>query len=54
VLEARDRVGGRVHTLRDERFGCPVDLGASLITGTQVPAGRTSPRDPSAPLLPAT
>lgn len=35
MLEARDRVGGRVHTLRDERFGCPVDLGASLITGTQ-------------------
>lgn len=36
VLEARDRVGGRVHTLQDDRFGCPIDLGASLITGTQV------------------
>ena len=54
MLEARDRVGGRVHTLRDERFGCPIDLGASLITGTQVSAGRTAPRDPRAPHMPAT
>lgn len=36
LLEARDRVGGRVHTLRDAGFACPVDLGASLITGTRV------------------
>jgi len=43
VLEARDRVGGRVHTLRDAGFACPVDLGASLITGTQVHLGLSSP-----------
>lgn len=34
LLEARTRVGGRVHTLRD-KFTAPVDLGASLITGVQ-------------------
>lgn len=43
VLEARERVGGRVHTLRDARFAAPVDLGASLITGTRV-RRRTIPR----------
>ena len=32
VLEARDRVGGRVHTHPDA-IGVPVDLGASIITG---------------------
>jgi len=31
VLEARDRVGGRVWT--DRRFGAPVDLGASWVHG---------------------
>lgn len=31
VLEARDRIGGRVHT--DRRWGVPVDLGASWIHG---------------------
>lgn len=34
VLEARDRVGGRVHTSR-EWPGLPVDLGASWIHGTR-------------------
>jgi phytoene dehydrogenase-like protein len=34
VLEARDRVGGRVHSHQGAGFGAPVDLGASLITGT--------------------
>lgn len=34
VLEARDRVGGRVHSYVGP-FGAPVDLGASLITGEQ-------------------
>lgn len=33
VLEARDRVGGRVHSYQDEGFTAPVDLGASIITG---------------------
>lgn len=32
VLEARDRIGGRVHSYKGD-FGAPVDLGASLITG---------------------
>ncbi len=35
VLEARDRVGGRVHSYQGD-FACPVDLGASIITGTEV------------------
>jgi polyamine oxidase len=33
VLEARDRIGGRVHTWRDGPF--PIDLGAQLIHGTR-------------------
>ena len=35
MLEARDRVGGRVHSYQGD-FACPVDLGASIITGTEV------------------
>lgn len=35
VLEARARMGGRVHSYRGD-FSCDVDLGASIITGTQV------------------
>ncbi|HEX8393533.1 MAG TPA: NAD(P)/FAD-dependent oxidoreductase [Longimicrobium sp.] len=31
VLEARDRVGGRVHTLRDGVHPLPVELGASFV-----------------------
>lgn len=31
VLEARDRIGGRIRT--DRSFGCPVDLGASWVHG---------------------
>ena len=38
MLEARDRVGGRVHSYRGD-FACPVDLGASIITGTEVRNG---------------
>ncbi len=34
VLEARERVGGRVYTNRDT-LGAPVDLGASIVTGTR-------------------
>lgn len=33
VLEARDRIGGRVHSFEGSGFSVPVDLGASLITG---------------------
>lgn len=32
VIEARDRVGGRVHTVRD--WGVPLEMGASWIHGT--------------------
>ena len=32
VIEARDRIGGRVHTNRD--WGVPLDMGASWIHGT--------------------
>ncbi len=33
ILEARDRIGGRIHTLRDSKFGMPVELGAEFIHG---------------------
>ena len=32
VLEARERVGGRIHTV-DMQHGAPVDLGAAYIHG---------------------
>lgn len=34
VLEARDRIGGRVHTLSDDRCAAPIELGAEFIHGT--------------------
>src|SRR5437763_13393656 len=37
VLEARRRIGGRVHTLRDEKWPIPIDLGAEFIQG-RIPA----------------
>ena len=37
VLEARDRVGGRVHTRRDIVNGVPVELGAEYLHGEKVP-----------------
>src|SRR5439155_17365713 len=33
LLEARDRIGGRIHSLRDPRFPLPVDPGAEFIHG---------------------
>ncbi len=33
VLEARDRIGGRVHTLQDPSAGIPIELGAEFIHG---------------------
>jgi monoamine oxidase len=33
VLEARDRVGGRIYTVRDPRFAIPVELGAEFVHG---------------------
>ena len=50
VLEARDRVGGRVHTLTGQGFTTGVDMGASIITGTATNAERGLRCDPSAVL----
>jgi monoamine oxidase len=33
VVEARDRIGGRLHTLRDPRAPVPVELGAEFVHG---------------------
>ena len=33
ILEARSRVGGRIHTLRDPAFQMPVELGAEFVHG---------------------
>lgn len=33
ILEARDRIGGRIHTLRDPGLDVPVELGAEFIHG---------------------
>src|SRR5215216_1186799 len=33
LLEARDRIGGRIYTVDDERFELPVELGAEFIHG---------------------
>jgi monoamine oxidase len=33
VLEARDRIGGRVHTIRDPSVPIPVELGAEFVHG---------------------
>lgn len=42
ILEARNRVGGRVHT-DAETFSAPVDLGASIVTGvTEDPKRKTA------------
>lgn len=41
-------MGGRVHTARDGPLGAPVDLGASIITGTATDAGKGLRADPSA------
>src|SRR5262249_50227008 len=33
ILEARERIGGRIWTLRDDAFGIPVEMGAEFIHG---------------------
>src|SRR5262245_7516080 len=33
IVEARDRIGGRVHTVHDRRFSTPVELGAEFVHG---------------------
>jgi monoamine oxidase len=44
VLEARDRVGGRVHTLTPPGFGQPLEAGAEFLHGA-VPLSRTLLRE---------
>lgn len=46
VLEARDRVGGRVYTDRSS-LSVPVDLGASIITGVEADVATERRADPS-------
>ncbi len=50
VLEARQRPGGRVHTSGGDGLSQPVDLGASIITGTQTDEEKGLRPDPSAVL----
>ena len=50
VLEARERVGGRVYTQHGGGFTAPVDLGASIITGTEPSVEKGLCADPSAQL----
>ena len=33
ILEARDRVGGRIHTIYDPRVAAPIELGAEFVHG---------------------
>ena len=33
IIEARDRLGGRIHTLRDRRLPVAVELGAEFVHG---------------------
>jgi monoamine oxidase len=33
IIEARDRIGGRVHTVRDESLNLPIELGAEFVHG---------------------
>ncbi|XP_068646714.1 lysine-specific histone demethylase 1 homolog 3-like [Aristolochia californica] len=46
VLEARDRIGGRVYTDRSS-LSVPVDLGASIITGVEADIATERRPDPS-------
>jgi len=34
VLEARTRIGGRIHTIRDDRTPMPIELGAEFVHGS--------------------
>lgn len=47
ILEARNRVGGRVNSLESDGFHAPIDLGASIITGTQADPRKGLRADPS-------
>ena len=52
VLEARDRVGGRIHTVEMEH-GAPVDLGAAYIHGCDASYNPVPLPPPPAPSRPA-
>ncbi len=39
VVEARDRIGGRIHTIRDDRVPVPIELGAEFIHGSAPETG---------------
>ncbi|XP_024379447.1 lysine-specific histone demethylase 1 homolog 3 isoform X2 [Physcomitrium patens] len=47
IVEARERVGGRVYTDK-KTFSAPVDLGASIITGVEADVATERRADPSA------
>ena len=47
MLEARDRVGGRIQTQQLGGLSMPVDLGASIITGTEIDVEKGLRPDPS-------
>lgn len=38
LVEARDRIGGRIHTVLDNRFDLPVELGAEFVHGKLQPS----------------
>jgi len=33
IIEARDRIGGRIHTIYDEKFSLPIEAGAEFVHG---------------------
>ncbi len=33
IIEARDRIGGRIHTVYDEKFSLPIEAGAEFVHG---------------------
>ena len=40
VLEARDRIGGRIHTAHDPELATPIELGAEFVHGQPARDGR--------------
>ena len=50
VLEARDRVGGRIHTIRDTGSAIPIELGAEFVHGG-APITRKLLREGGLPLV---
>lgn len=50
IIEARDRIGGRIWTAHDPRLGVPVELGAEFVHGS-APAIREIAREAAIPLV---